>query len=37
MQGFLVLTKAATNVFFDNANQLLRRHSPFAPLGQVDE
>ena len=37
MQGFVALTKAATNVFFDNANQLLRRHSPFALLGQVDK
>ena len=37
VQGFVALTKVATNVFFDNANQLLRRHSPFALLGQVDK
>ena len=45
-QGFPVLRKAVIidvkkyDVFspvFDIANQLLTRHSPFAPLGQVDE
>ena len=45
-QGFLALRKAVTihvkkyDIFsrvFDIANQLQTRHSPFAPLGQVDE
>ena len=46
IQGFLALRKALTThvkkyrIFprvFDIANQLLTRHSPFAPLGRVDE
>ena len=46
IQGFLALRKAVTthvkkiSYFFtcvDIANQLLTRHSPLAPLGQVDE
>ena len=45
IQGFPALRKAVTTyvkniVFFtcvDIANQLLTRHSPLAPLGQVDE
>ena len=46
IQGFLALRKAVTtqvekyDIFFicvDLANQLLTRHSPLAPLGQVDE
>ena len=46
IQGFPALRKAVTthvkkyDIFsrvFDIANQLLTRHSPFAPLGQVDE
>ena len=45
IQGFLTLRRAITtrekiSYFFhafDIANQLLTRHSPFAPLGQVDE
>ena len=46
IQGFLALRKAVTthvknyDIFspvFDIANQLLTRHSPFAPLGQVDK
>ena len=46
VQGFLALRKAVTthvkkNDIFsrvsDIANQLLTLHSPFAPLGQVDE
>ena len=45
-QGFLALREAVTihvkkyDIFsrvFDIANQLQTRHSPFAPLGQVDE
>ena len=45
-QGLLALRKAVTihvkkyDIFsrvFDIANQLQTRHSPFAPLGQVDE
>ena len=40
--GFPALRKAVTTLVkkygvFDIANQLLTRHSPFAPLGQVDE
>ena len=43
IQGFLALREAVTckiSYFFtcvDIANQLLTRHSPLAPLGQVDE
>ena len=46
IQGFPALRKAVTthvknyDIFsrvFDIANQLLTRHSPFAPLGQVDK
>ena len=46
MQGFSALRKAVTthvkkydivSSVFDIANQLLTIHSPFAPLGQVDE
>ena len=46
IQGFPALRKAVTThvkkyrIFFtcvDIANQLLIRHSPLAPLGQVDE
>ena len=40
IQGFPALRKAVKNIFFtciDIANQLLIRHSPLAPLGQVDE
>ena len=46
IQGFPALRKVITthvkkyDIFspvFDIANQLLTRHSPFAPLGQVDE
>ena len=46
IQGFPALRKAVTthvkkyDIFsrvFDIANQLLTRHSPFAPFGQVDE
>ena len=45
IQGFLTLRKVVThvkknNIFsrvFNIANQLLQRHSPFAPLGHVDE
>ena len=43
MQGFPALRKAVTvniRYFFtcvDKTNQLLTRHSPLAPLGQVDE
>ena len=46
IQGFLALRKALTTHVkkyriiprvFDIANQLLTRHSPFAPLGRVDE
>ena len=46
IQGFPALRKAVTthvkkyDIFsrvFDIANQLLTRHTPFAPLGQVDE
>ena len=46
IQGSAALTKAVTTPFkkydifsrvFDNANQLLTPHSPFAPLGQVDK
>ena len=46
IQGFPALRRAVTthvknyNIFsrvFDIANQLLTRHSPFAPLGQVDK
>ena len=45
IQGFPALRKAVTthvkNMYFftcvDIANQLLTRHSPLAPLGQVDE
>ena len=45
VQGFPALRKAVTThmkniVFFmcvDRANQLLTRHSPLVPLGQVDE
>ena len=46
IQGFSALRKAVTthvkkyNIFsrvFDIADQLLTRHSHFAPLGQVDE
>ena len=45
IKGFPVMRKAVTThakknrIFsrvFDIANQLLTRHSPFAPLGQVD-
>ena len=48
IQIFLALRKAVTShmnekiryffsCVFDIASQLLTRHSPFAPLGQVDE
>ena len=45
IQGFLTLRKVLTHVkkkyifsrVFNIANQLLKRHSPFAPLGHVDE
>ena len=45
IQGFPTLRKAVTthvekyDIFscVDIANQLLTRHSPLAPLGQVDE
>ena len=46
MQGFPALRKAITtyvkkyrifSTCVDIANQLLIRHSPLAPLGQVDE
>ena len=45
LQGFMALRKAVTThvktyrIFsrVDLANQLLTRHSPLAPLGQVDE
>ena len=46
IEGFLALRKAVTThvkkyriflLLFDIANQLLTRHSYFAPLGQVDE
>ena len=46
IQGFLALRKAVTphekkyDIFsrvFNIANQLLTRHSPSAPLGQVDD
>ena len=46
IQGFPALRKAVTThvkkyrIFFtcvDMANQLLTRHSPLVPLGQVDE
>ena len=46
IKGFPALRKAVTihvkkyDIFsrvFDIANQLLTRHTPFAPLGQVDE
>ena len=46
IQGLLALRKAVTthvkkyDIFsrvFDIANQLLTRHTPFVPLGQVDE